>query len=106
MLRLKYFKVKFHSVVLGCLLYRVWLMYYFDFKKVFHKQGKNFIYNKKNKNRASSRSSLDIISVCGSIPIEIPILRTRAVMIGPRPRVLLTLPLPLITLQLHLKHVS
>ena len=57
MLRLKsFFKVKFRSVVLGCLLYR---------------------------NR----------HVCGSIPIEIPIFWTRAVMVGPRPRVLLTLPL-------------
>ena len=36
---------------------------------------------------------IDIISVCGSIPIEVPILWPRAVMIGPRPRVLLTLPL-------------
>ena len=36
---------------------------------------------------------LDIISVCGSIPIEIPILWPRAVMVGPRPRVLLTPPL-------------
>ena len=37
---------------------------------------------------------IDIISVCGSIPIEIPILWPRAVMVGPRPRVLLTLPRP------------
>ena len=36
---------------------------------------------------------IDIISVCGSIPIEIPILWPRAVMVGPRPRVFLTLPL-------------
>ena len=36
---------------------------------------------------------IDIISVCGSIPIEIPMLWPRAVMVGPRPRVLLTLPL-------------
>ena len=36
---------------------------------------------------------IDIISVYGSIPIEIPILWPRAVMVGPRPRVLLTLPL-------------
>jgi len=36
---------------------------------------------------------IDIISVCGSVPIEIPILWPRAVMVGPRPRVLLTLPL-------------
>ena len=36
---------------------------------------------------------IDIISVWGSIPIEIPILWPRAVMVGPRPRVLLTLPL-------------
>ena len=36
---------------------------------------------------------IDIISVCGSIPIKIPILWPRAVMVGPRPRVLLTLPL-------------
>jgi len=35
----------------------------------------------------------DIISVCGSIPIEIPILWPHAVMVGPRPGVLLTLPL-------------
>ena len=40
---------------------------------------------------------LDIISVCGSIPIEIPILWPRAVMVGPRPRVLLTLPLHALT---------
>ena len=60
MLHLKYiFKVKFRSVVIGCLLYRN-----------------------------------DIISVCGGIPIEIPILWPRAVMVGPRPRVHLTLPLP------------
>jgi hypothetical protein len=36
---------------------------------------------------------LDIISVCGSIPIEIQILWPRVVMVGPRPRVLLTPPL-------------
>ena len=36
---------------------------------------------------------LDIISVCGSIPIEIPILWPRAVVVGPRPRVILTLPM-------------
>ena len=36
---------------------------------------------------------IDRISVCGSIPIEIPILWPRAVMVGPRPLVLLTLPL-------------
>ena len=36
---------------------------------------------------------IDIISVCGSIPIEIPILWPRAVVVGLRPRVLLTLPL-------------
>ena len=36
---------------------------------------------------------IDIISVCGSIPIEIPILWPRAVMVGPRPRVVPTLPL-------------
>ena len=36
---------------------------------------------------------IDITSVCGSIPFEIPILWPRAVMVGPRPRVLLTLPL-------------
>ena len=36
---------------------------------------------------------IDIISVCGSIPIEIPIFWPRAVMVGPRLRVLLTLPL-------------
>jgi hypothetical protein len=45
MLRLKsFFKVKFRSVVLGCLLYRVWLMYYFDLKKtVVHKTEKKKI---------------------------------------------------------------
>ena len=50
---------------------------------------------KKLNSCAKSRklSSLDIISVCGSIPIEIPILWPRAVIVGPRPRVLLTLPL-------------
>ena len=37
---------------------------------------------------------IDIISVCGSIPIEILIHWPRAVMFGPRPRVILTLPLP------------
>ena len=37
---------------------------------------------------------IDIISVSGRIPIEIPILWPRAVMVGPRPCVLLTLPLP------------
>ena len=36
---------------------------------------------------------IDIMSVCVSIPIEIPILWPRTVMFGPRPRVLLTLPL-------------
>ena len=36
---------------------------------------------------------IDIISVCGSIPIEIPILWPRAVMVATRPRVFLTLPL-------------
>ena len=39
---------------------------------------------------------IDIISVCDSIPIEIPILWPHAVMVGPRPRVLLTLPLHII----------
>jgi hypothetical protein len=34
-----------------------------------------------------------MISVCDSIPIEIPILWSRVVMVGPRPRVLPTLPL-------------
>ena len=42
---------------------------------------------------------IDIISVCGSIPIEIPILWPRAVMVSPRPRVLLTLPLVLYQLR-------
>ena len=61
MLRLKsFFKVKFRSVVLGCLLYR---------------------------NRH------DIISVYSSIPIETPTLWPRAVMVGPRPCVLLMLSL-------------
>ena len=36
---------------------------------------------------------IDIISVWGSIPIEIPILWPRAAMVGPRPLVLPTLPL-------------
>jgi hypothetical protein len=85
MLRLNsFFKVKFSSVVLGCLLYRNRL----------HVAPKE---KKKNKlNSCPSReslSSLDIISVCGSIPIEIPILWPRAVMVGPRPRVLLMPPL-------------
>jgi hypothetical protein len=49
---------------------------------------------KKLNSCAKSRnwSSLNTISVCGSIPIEIPILWPRAVMVGPRPRVLLTPP--------------
>ena len=38
---------------------------------------------------------IDIISVCVSIPIKIPILWLRAFMVGPRPRVLPTLPLVL-----------
>ena len=60
MLRLKsFFKVKFRSVVLGCLLCTV----------------------------------IDIISVCGNIPIEIPIPWPRTVIVGLRPRVLLTLAL-------------
>jgi hypothetical protein len=49
MLRLKSFKVKFRSVVLGCLLYRVWLMYYFDLKTVVLKQENNFMNNEKIK---------------------------------------------------------
>jgi hypothetical protein len=50
MLRLKsFFKVKFRSVVLGCLLYRVWLMYYFDLKTVAHKQEKKIMNNEKTK---------------------------------------------------------
>jgi hypothetical protein len=50
MLRLKsFFKVKFHSVVLGCNFYRVWLMYYFDLKTVVHKQEKSFMSNEKTK---------------------------------------------------------
>ena len=40
---------------------------------------------------------IDVISVCGSIPIEIPILWPRAVMVGPKPRVLPTLPLLITT---------
>jgi hypothetical protein len=50
MLRFKYFfKVKVRSVVLGCLLYRVWLMY-FDFKKTRCPQtGKNLMNNEKTK---------------------------------------------------------
>jgi hypothetical protein len=36
---------------------------------------------------------IDIISVCGRIPVGIPIVWPRAVMVGPRPRLLLTLPL-------------
>ena len=39
------------------------------------------------------RNVIDIFSVCGSIPIEIPILWPRAVIVGLRPRVLLNLPL-------------
>jgi hypothetical protein len=73
-------------------------MYYFDLKKtVVHKQEKFFMNNEKTKFVRQVAKfdlrSLDIISVCGSIPIEIPILWPRAVMVGPRPRVLLTLPL-------------
>ena len=39
---------------------------------------------------------IDIISVCGSIALEIPILWPRAVMVGLKPRVLPTLPLHLL----------
>ena len=59
--------------------------------------------------RAPSReswSSLDIISVCGSIPIEIPILWPRADMVGPRPRLLLTLPLNTTAWYIGLLHVD
>jgi hypothetical protein len=50
MLRLKsFFKVKLRSVVLGCLLYRVWIMYYFDLKKKVHKQEKKIMNNEKTK---------------------------------------------------------
>ena len=48
---------------------------------------------------------IDIISVCGSIRIEIPILWPCAVMVGPRPRVLLTLPLTIISMR-HCKEVA
>jgi hypothetical protein len=48
-----------------------------------------------------SLSSLDIISVCGSTPIEIPILWPYAVMVGPRLRVLLTLPLCIMVMCHH-----
>jgi hypothetical protein len=44
----------------------------------------------------SYAKSRKLISVCGSIPIEIPILWPSAVMVGPRLRVLLTLPLLLV----------
>ena len=40
------------------------------------------------------RTSLDITSVCGNIPIEIPILWPRAVMVGPRPRAVMVGPRP------------
>ena len=53
--------------------------------------------------KSQKLSSLDIISVCGSIPIEIPILWPRAVMVGPRPHVPLTLPLVLQILKEDLK---
>jgi hypothetical protein len=49
MLRLKSFKVKFRSVVFGCLLYSVWLMYYFDLKNRCPQTGKNFMDNEKTK---------------------------------------------------------
>ena len=72
-------------------------MFLFRLKKtVVHKQEKILWIMKKLNSCAKSRklSSLDISSVCGSIPIEIPILWPRAVMVGSRPRILLTLPLP------------
>jgi hypothetical protein len=48
MLLLKsFFKVKFRSVVLGCLLYRVWLCIISIKKPVVHKQGKIFMNNEK-----------------------------------------------------------
>jgi hypothetical protein len=43
-----FFKVKFLSVVIGCLLFRVWLMYYFDFKKPLSTKRKKFMNNEKN----------------------------------------------------------
>jgi hypothetical protein len=49
MLRLKSFKVKFRSVVLGCILYHVWLMYYFDLKNRCPQTGKNVMNNEKTK---------------------------------------------------------
>jgi len=48
---------------------------------------------------------IDIISVCGSIPLEIPILWPRAAMVGPRPRVLLTLPLKITAAHSRHTHV-
>jgi len=75
-------------------------MFLFRLKKTaVHKQEKILWIMKKLNSCAKSRklSSRDIISVCGSIPIKIPILWPRAVMVGPRPRVLLTLPLAVST---------
>jgi hypothetical protein len=51
------------------------------------KRGEKLWIMKKLNSCAKSRSwsSRDIISVCGSVPIEIPILWPRAVMVDPRP---------------------
>jgi hypothetical protein len=50
MLRLKFFfKVKFRSVVLGCLLYRVWANVLFRFKNRCPQTGKHFMNNEKTK---------------------------------------------------------
>jgi hypothetical protein len=101
MLRLKsFFKGKLRSVVLGCLLYRNRQRrcrhVIISIKKtVVHKQ-ETFLWIMKKLNSRANReswSNLGIISVCGSIAIEIPILWPCAVMVGPRPSVLLTPPL-------------
>jgi hypothetical protein len=41
--------VKFRSVVLGCLLYRVWLMYYFDKQNNSSKNRKKIMNDEKTK---------------------------------------------------------
>ena len=46
---------------------------------------------------------INIISFCGSIPIEIPILWPRAVMFGPRPRAVMVGPRPRVLLKLPLR---
>ena len=93
MLRLKSFKVKFCSVVLGCTV----------IASVSPQKGRQSPgHNPLSGLQCSltkfvcqvANVDLDIISVCGSIPIEIPILWPRAVMVGPRPRAVMVGPRP------------